>query len=210
MRNCGECNLCCKLLPMQAAQNRATGPAAQALVGAGFMDRSELVGMLDEFDKPAGARCPHQRHHKGCSVYARRPFGCRVWNCRWLVNDDAADLSRPDRAHYVIDIMPDVIRMNPNDGSPPTDVPAIQVWVDPDYPDAHRDPVLRAWLLRRFEKERAVALIRYDNRRGFALIPPQMTGGDWVEARDNNKVMERDDILQHPDQWRPSKLHGNQ
>jgi hypothetical protein len=202
MRNCGDCQLCCKLLPMKAGSRVAT---AQALIGAGFASPAEFKGMLPDFDKAAGVRCPHQRHHKGCAVYARRPLSCRVWNCRWLVDDDAADLPRPDRAHYVIDIMPDTIRISPHDGSPPTDITAIQVWVDPDYPDAHRDPRLRAWLARRYEKEGAVALVRYDHRRAFVLAPPAMTGGDWIEMADNVQAMTRDDMLTPPDQWRPAK-----
>lgn len=43
-------------------------------------------------------------------------FG-RMWNCRWLV-EDAGETSRPDRAHYVIDFMPDVIRITPDGGEP--------------------------------------------------------------------------------------------
>jgi len=202
-RQCGECQLCCKLLPMKAGQDRITSKTAEVLMESGLAKPAEFDGMLRDFDKPAGARCPHQRHHKGCGVYARRPFSCRVWNCRWLAGDDAADLSRPDRVHYVIDIMPDVIRVS-QEGEPPIDVPAIQVWVDPAYPDAHRDPALRAWLLRRAETEGAVALIRYDERRAFVLMPPTMTAdGEWIEARSNLQQMDRDDMLQNPDQWRP-------
>src|SRR5215467_12304608 len=125
-RQCGECQLCCKLLPMKAGQDRITSKTAEVLMESGLAKPAEFDGMLRDFDKPAGARCPHQRHHKGCGVYARRPFSCRVWNCRWLAGDDAADLSRPDRVHYVIDIMPDVIRVS-QEGEPPIDVPAIQV-----------------------------------------------------------------------------------
>ena len=66
-RRCGDCQLCCKLLP---------------------------VGALG---KAAGERCRHQRHHKGCAVYRKRgfPSECGAWSCRWLVEDDTADLSRP-------------------------------------------------------------------------------------------------------------------
>jgi len=46
---------------------------------------------------------------KGCAIYAKRPMSCALWNCRWLVNDDTAELSRPDRSPYVIDIMPDYV-----------------------------------------------------------------------------------------------------
>ena len=69
-RKCGDCQLCCKLLPTK------------------------------EIGKVANTRCEHQRTGKGCTIYARRPFSCSSWSCRWLLEDDTADLSRPDRAHY--------------------------------------------------------------------------------------------------------------
>jgi hypothetical protein len=149
-RQCGDCQLCCKLLPVRS------------------------------LGKGAGERCRHQQHHKGCKVYAQLlnvAPECRLWNCRWLVNDDAGDLSRPDRSHYVIDIMPDFIKADDGDGNI-VEVPVVQVWVDPSYPDAHRDLALRAWLDRR----EAVALIRYSSGDGFVLFPPsRMANGQWME-----------------------------
>ena len=74
-RQCGDCQLCCKLLP------------------------------VPPLEKKAGQRCQHQKFGKGCTVYHSRagmPMECSIWNCRWLVNDDADELSRPDRVHYVI------------------------------------------------------------------------------------------------------------
>jgi hypothetical protein len=131
--------------------------------------------MLGEFNKPAGQRCPFQKHGKGCACYARRPMGCRVWNCRWLVNNDTADLRRPDRSHYVIDIMPDYIRVN---GEPKQ---VVQIWVDPDYPHAHRDPALRAYIERR-GAEGIVALVRFNEYDGLLLVPPNMASdGQWHE-----------------------------
>ena len=153
MRKCGECTLCCKLLPQV------------------------------ELHKPGGQRCDHQRMGKGCAIYARRPPSCRLWNCRWLVEDDTADLSRPDRSHYVIDIMPDFVTARPHDGGPPVHIQVVQVWVDPNHRDAHRDPQLRAYLARRGE-ENIAALIRYSETDGFVLAPPAMNDKDeWVEIR---------------------------
>jgi hypothetical protein len=149
-RQCGDCQLCCKLLPTK------------------------------EISKPANTRCKHQRHGKGCAIYAKRPFSCMVWNCRWLNNDDTADLSRPDRTHYVIDVIPDYITMQYDDGQS-FDIPVLQIWVDPNFPDAHRDPHLRAYLARRGEKERMAAMIRYNSSEGFVLFPPALTGEGFVE-----------------------------
>jgi len=153
-RQCGDCQLCCKLLPVR------------------------------ELAKGAGERCRHQRTGKGCMVYNRpgMPLSCQLWSCRWLSRDDTGGLSRPDRVHYVIDIMPDYITASDNATGESRTVECIQVWIDPNYPDAHRDPALRAYLQEQAALHGTVALIRYDNRRGFVLIPPPMnTQNAWLE-----------------------------
>ena len=153
-RQCGDCQLCCKLLPIRS------------------------------LDKGSGERCRYQQHHKGCKVYAKLfqiAPECRLWNCRWLV-DDAGATSRPDRAHFVVDVMPDFVRADDGDGNI-VEVPVVQVWVDPDYPDAHRDPALREWL----DRTGQVALIRYSSGDGFCLFPPsRMANHEWLEKRSNN------------------------
>jgi hypothetical protein len=158
-RRCGDCQLCCRLLPVRS------------------------------LGKGAGERCKHQRHHKGCAVYAklmRVAPECRFWNCRWLVNDDAGDLRRPDRSHYVIDIMPDYVTLEDADGVR-TAIEVVQIWIDPAYPDAHRDPALRAWL----ERQGKAGLVRYDNREGIVIMPPQLCAdGQWHE-RGSNRNLEK-------------------
>jgi hypothetical protein len=140
-----------------------------------LMSLVAVPGMIHDFDKPAGKRCKHQRHGKGCAVYEYRPMGCRIWSCRWLVGDDTADLRRPDRSHYVIDLVPDFVSVNGEQ------VQVIQVWVDPDYPDAHRDPALRAYLERQ-GADGLLALIRFNARRGMLLVPPSMASDQqWHE-----------------------------
>lgn len=151
-RQCGNCTLCCKLLPVRA------------------------------LDKGAGERCRHQRH-TGCRVYHRAgmPPECYLWNCRWLTGDDTVKLSRPDRSHYVIDIMPDFVTARDVDGKE-MKIQIVQIWVDPDYPDAHRDPELRAYLERR-SVEGIVGLVRYDASEGFTLVPPLFSDdGQWHEV----------------------------
>jgi len=103
------------------------------------------------------------------------PPECKLWNCRWLVNDDTAALSRPDRAHYVIDIMPDYITLEDNETKTRQAVEVVQIWVDPAHPNAHRDPALRAYLLRRGERGIA-ALLRFEDKRAIMLFPPNMIG----------------------------------
>lgn len=142
-RHCGGCQLCCRLLP------------------------------TEEINKPALARCPHQKHGVGCAIYAKRPMSCRLWNCRWLVDESTRDLPRPDRAHYVIDLIPDFITVQPHDGTAPTHMEVIQVWVDPAHRGAHRAPSFRRWL----DQQGKPAIVRYSSIDGFVLFPACMTGG---------------------------------
>ena len=151
MRECGNCQLCCRLLPISG------------------------------IDKAANQRCQHQSFARGCKVYNGRPQCCALWSCRWLTNDDTADLHRPDRAHYVIDPVPEFIRLEPHDGGLEFRVPVIQIWCDPKFPDAHRDGALRDYLHRRGAEGHA-AIVRYSPENGFAIFPPSLTGDSvWHE-----------------------------
>jgi hypothetical protein len=152
-RSCGGCTACCKLLPVR------------------------------ELQKPANTKCRHQTFAKGCGVYHKpgMPPSCMLWTCRWLINNDTGHMSRPDRSHYVIDIMPDYIKVTREPGAEPVSVEVVQIWCDPRYPDAHRDPDLRAYLARRGE-EGIAGLVRYSALDGFTIIPPaMMDNGQWFE-----------------------------
>lgn len=146
-RACGGCTLCCRLVPVA------------------------------EIGKRAGQRCDHQRHGKGCAIYGAAPFSCRAWSCGWLADPEAGGLSRPDRAHYVIDQVPDFVTVTWPDGTSQR-MPVVQVWCDPAFPDAHRDPALREYL----GKAGASALVRYNSMDGFVLVSPATSGRpDWIE-----------------------------
>lgn len=178
MRQCGDCQLCCKLLPVR------------------------------ELDKPANTKCSHQKYHAGCAIYKRgMPFSCAAWNCRWLVSDDTHDLSRPDRSHYVIDIMPDHITAE-NDGVS-GHIEVVQIWLDPRYPDAHRDPALRRYLERRAE-DNVIGLVRRDSSDAFVLLPPSMTGGGWIEkggtTSPQHTLMDTIAALQNPARIAPEAV----
>lgn len=158
-RKCGACQLCCKLLPVKAVK------------------------------KPAGARCIHQKVGKGCALYHTvvgnlklMPIECHMWTCAWLSQPRARGLPRPDRSGYVVDTMPDYVTVQDGTDGTPVRIQAVQVWVDPSKPDAHRDPALRAYLEDRAASEGVVAIIRYDHREGFTLVPPSIaTDGRWHE-----------------------------
>lgn len=152
-RHCGDCQLCCKLLPVRSLA------------------------------KEAGQRCVHQRHHKGCAVYRKRgfPSECGAWSCRWLVEDDTDGLSRPDRSHYVLDMSPDFVTLRNNETGERQNIQVVQIWVDPSYPDAHRDPALLRYLERR-AKENIVGIVRWDNERSMVIFPPALSNNQqWNE-----------------------------
>jgi hypothetical protein len=153
-RVCGGCQLCCRLVPVA------------------------------ELHKPAGIRCGHARFGKGCTIHAARPVSCRTWSCRWLADAKTAGMPRPDRCHYVIDKKADDMVFQQAAGAEPTSVHAIVVWVDPKFPEAHRAPELRAFLLRMARDYGAPAIVRYDERDAIAIIaPPLSSTGEWHEIR---------------------------
>jgi hypothetical protein len=135
--------------------------------------------------KKAGEKCKHQKFGKGCAVYHRAGFPpeCGWWSCRWLASNDTADLSRPDRSHYVIDVMPDYITLTHNETGEQQNIQVVQIWCDPKHPDAHRDPALREYLRRRGD-EGIMGLVRYGvAHETLMLVPPQMVAdGQWHEV----------------------------
>lgn len=144
-RRCGACQLCCKLLPAK------------------------------ELDKPDNTRCQHQKVGVGCRIYASRPASCRFWSCRWLTMADTAELKRPDRSHYVLDPVPDYVTAVDNTTGAERVVPCIQIWCDPDYREAHRDPALRRFLERRAAEGGWCGLVRYGTGDAVLLVPPSMS-----------------------------------
>lgn len=150
-RACGDCQLCCKLLPVRAV------------------------------DKPGFTRCQHQHVGKGCAVYRTAlPIECQLWSCRWLTGADTGDLRRPDRSHYVVDIMPDMIRRTVDGVS--DEIMVCQVWLDPGFPLAHRDPALRAFVALIAERDNLPTIVRSAGGKAILLVAPSMATDDqWHE-----------------------------
>lgn len=158
------------------------GDMAQALVEQGVLTRRDLATMTPEFNKPASKPCPHQKRGVGCTIYARRPFGCHVWNCRWLVNDDCDDQQRPDRSGFVIDLLPDYVQLQDNATGELRAVQVVQIWAK--HRDVINDSRLRAYLLRR-GSEGIAALIRFNERDAVLVVPPTLAEDRQWHIRDS-------------------------
>jgi hypothetical protein len=174
-RRCGDCSLCCKLLPNVA------------------------------LDKRAGTPCAHQRHGKGCTIYPKRPQECVHWSCRWLAGgEETAGMRRPDRSHYVIDALPDTIRFVHKETGEPHEFEAAQIWVDPAFPKTKDDPELRAYMLKMAVEHAMPTLLRWSNRVATAVFPPPLSAdGEWHETTTEcNTGFGR--YSQLPAEWRAS------
>jgi hypothetical protein len=150
-RACGECTLCCKLLPVM------------------------------ELTKKAGEVCQHQRHFKGCAIYTKRPRSCKTWSCAWLLDDSLdKNFKRPDKAHYVIDPVPDYVTILDNVTQETHKLPSLQIWMEPKYPNAHDDKALRDYLI----EHNLIATMRFNSYDAINLIPPTMNKSkQWAEVQ---------------------------
>jgi hypothetical protein len=153
-RSCGSCQLCCKLVPVPSIQ------------------------------KPAGERCIAAKVGRGCANYAHRPYECRTWSCRWLSDPKTAGMPRPDRCHYVIDMAADTIAVNFPDNGEMVRMDVLQVWVDPAFPNAHKAPELRAFMLMMAQRFRAATIVRWSSNDAVVVFPPPLnTAHEWIEQR---------------------------
>jgi hypothetical protein len=138
---------------------------------------------VKEIGKAANVRCSHLRSilHAdgvGCSIYHKRPNGCRVFSCMWLKGADIG--RRPDQTHLVVDPSPDFVEAQDDDTGKTIKLIVIQVWVDPAYPLAHRDAAFRDWL----RSTNRPALIRYGSHRGMLLAYQNCR---WFEIESNTQ-----------------------
>lgn len=155
-RVCGDCQLCCKLVPVPA------------------------------IEKPAGKRCKHARTGKGCVIYDHRPFDCRSWSCRWLADRAHTEgMQRPDRAHFVIDLVPDTIKQKFGDGTERI-ISVIQIWLDPAFREVAKGAELRRYVALMADKYGFPSLIRLNSRDAYVLFAPSIcSDGQWHEMGGN-------------------------
>jgi len=84
-RNCGKCNLCCKLTA------------------------------IPEFNKPDNTWCEHCEVGKGCRIYEHRPQMCRAFFCGYIVNPMLDEQWNPAAAHFFLRAVGDclIIQVDP-------------------------------------------------------------------------------------------------
>jgi hypothetical protein len=70
---CGECTLCCVLLP------------------------------IPEINKKAGTKCSDCTLKKGCNIYATRPKPCREFNCAYIQMSKVNIKLRPDHCKIIFE-----------------------------------------------------------------------------------------------------------
>jgi hypothetical protein len=151
-RSCASCKLCCTLVPVE----------------------------LDDGWSKAGEACKHLCS-KGCGIYPKRPSSCRYWSCRWLFDPATLGLRRPDQVHYLIDAMPDQIRLTYDDGEAHM-IDVVQVWVDPRHRGAWRDQPLLDYLDALGRTHRMAAILRFSSTDCLVLFPPSVSAdGKWHE-----------------------------
>lgn len=87
MRECGECTLCCLVLPIQ------------------------------EIKSEPGKLCSHCDLKSGCTIYNTRPVSCINFKCSWLCDNKMSEGLRPDRTNIIFEKITDEIHigtLNPN------------------------------------------------------------------------------------------------
>jgi hypothetical protein len=92
----------------------------------------------------------------------------------------------------VIDMVPDFIRLAPNDGSEPISMQVVQIWADPKRPDAwNEDQALRRYIERRAQDGIGV-LVRFDSYRAVGVFAPAVSSDrQWHMVEGGQLMRER-------------------
>lgn len=72
-KECGECTLCCELLP------------------------------IPEINKPENVLCGDCVLGKGCGIYNSRPESCRNFNCLYIEDTEMNEILRPDNCNVIFE-----------------------------------------------------------------------------------------------------------
>ncbi len=81
MKTCGECTLCCELLP------------------------------IGEINKSPNTLCKDCTLNKGCNIYNNRPESCKNFNCSYLTSDDMGESLKPNICNIIFEVVTDTIHL---------------------------------------------------------------------------------------------------
>jgi hypothetical protein len=96
-------------------------------------------------------------------------------------------MPRPDRAHYVLDMMPDAIKAINNDTGEAIEIIVIQVWVDGSFARALADRALWRYAERLGEEGRAI-ILRNGSTKARIMFPPAMASDNRWHLVDDSQV----------------------
>ena len=108
-RRCGECDLCCTAVSVNAVGERWN------------------ASTTPDFQKPAQVRCQYLKGEAGCScsIYRDRPYVCSEFACLWRTSDTLLDDRLwPARVGFVVSMngmfgdFPPIITVNPDPAHP--------------------------------------------------------------------------------------------
>lgn len=106
--------------------------------------------------------CKHVVKGLGCGIYKERPLSCASFQCVWLLRENLPEELKPNKCHAVIASYEEQPNM-------------VSVYVDPGYPQAHKEGLL-AWTIDELIKQRVLVLVAVGSKVYHRL------GKQWVEA----------------------------
>lgn len=157
-KRCGDCLLCCKVLP------------------------------IADIGKPANKWCQHAKIGHGCKIYADLPDSCRNWSCLWVLEGTWPAELQPNKSHVIFDMMTDQVAAVQDSGRIDQHE-VIQLWVDPDYPEAHRAKVVRD-MIEFIAMSYGLSTLARIGGRGILIAAPPLTS--------DRRWMEKTSILEDP------------
>tara|TARA_R110000772_G_scaffold17946_3_gene49862 strand:+ start:20048 stop:20506 length:459 start_codon:yes stop_codon:yes gene_type:complete len=80
-KECGDCTLCCELLP------------------------------IGEINKPASVLCGDCVLTKGCSIYDKRPQSCRDFECSYISSDDMEEDLKPINCNVIFEKVTETVHL---------------------------------------------------------------------------------------------------
>ena len=89
-------------IDLTAAESRTAGPTLAAAKACGDCNLCCKVLKVNAVEKPAGLWCRHLVQGAGCSIHALKPIECSRFQCFWTVSEELGEEWRPIRSKLVL------------------------------------------------------------------------------------------------------------